>query len=150
MKNILKLKNQKWDTYSMKNKVAIVAANYYENITNDLVDGVKNNLNESFDTSTYFVDGAWEIIYKINDLSENDSIDKFVAIGVIIKGDTDHYEYISQGVINGLIKLTIDKNIYISNCVLNVHDMKDAMNRSKDDMNNKGSQSAIAINNLFS
>ena len=42
----------------MKNKVAIVAANYYENITNDLVDGVKNNLNESFDTSTYFVDGA--------------------------------------------------------------------------------------------
>ena len=134
----------------MKNKVAIVAANYYENITNDLVDGVKNNLNESFDTSTYFVDGAWEIIYKINDLSENDSIDKFVAIGVIIKGDTDHYEYISQGVINGLIKLTIDKNIYISNCVLNVHDMEHAMNRSKDDMNNKGSQSAIAINNLFS
>ena len=47
MKNILKLKNQKWDTYSMKNKVAIVAANYYEDITNDLVDGVKNNLNES-------------------------------------------------------------------------------------------------------
>ena len=134
----------------MKNKVAIVAANYYENITNDLVDGVKNNLNESFDTSTYFVDGAWEIIYKINDLSVNDSIDKFVAIGVIIKGDTDHYEYISQGVINGLIKLTIDKNIYISNCVLNVHDMEHAMNRSKDDMNNKGSQSAIAINNLFS
>ena len=60
----------------MKNKVAIVAANYYENITNDLVDGVKNNLNESFDTSTYFVDGAWEIIYKINDLLENESIDK--------------------------------------------------------------------------
>ena len=36
MKNIWKLKNQRWDTYSMKNKVAIVAANYYENITNDL------------------------------------------------------------------------------------------------------------------
>ena len=64
----------------MKNKVAIVAANYYENITSDLVDGVKNNLNKSFDTSTYFVDGAWEIIYKINDLSVNESIDKFVAI----------------------------------------------------------------------
>mgnify|MGYP006243027419 FL=1 len=91
----------------MKNKVAIVAANYYENITNDLVDGVKNNLNVSFDTNTYLVDGAWEIIYKINDLSLNDSIDKFVAIGVIIKGDTDHYEYISKGVVDGLINLTI-------------------------------------------
>ena len=148
MKNILKLKNQKWDTYSMKNKVAIVAANYYENITNDLVDGVKNNLNESFNTSTYLVDGAWEIIYKINDLSENDSIDKFVAIGVIIKGDTDHYEYISKGVVDGLINLTIKNNIYIANCVLNVLNIDQAIARTKGDKN-KGIEAASAINNLF-
>ncbi len=132
----------------MKNKVAIVAANYYENITNDLVDGVKNNLNESFDTSTYFVDGAWEIIYKINDLSENDSIDKFVAIGVIIKGDTDHYEYISKGVVDGLINLTIKNNIYIANCVLNVLSMNQAIVRTKGSKN-KGIEAASALNNLF-
>ena len=125
----------------MKNKVAIVAANYYENITNDLVDGVKNNLNESFDTSTYFVDGAWEIIYKINDLSENDSIDKFVAIGVIIKGDTDHYEYISKGVVDGLINLTIKNNIYIANCVLNVLSMYQSIARTKGSKN-KGIEAA--------
>lgn len=148
MKNILKLKNQKWGTYSMKNKVAIVAANYYENITNDLVDGVKNNLNESFNTSTYLVDGAWEIIYKINDLSENDSIDKFVAIGVIIKGDTDHYEYISKGVVDGLINLTIKNNIYIANCVLNVLNIDQAIARTKGDKN-KGIEAALALNNLF-
>ena len=132
----------------MKNKVAIVAANYYENITNDLVDGVKNNLNESFNTSTYLVDGAWEIIYKINDLSENDSIDKFVAIGVIIKGDTDHYEYISKGVVDGLINLTIKNNIYIANCVLNVLNIDQAIARTKGDKN-KGMEAASALNNLF-
>ena len=132
----------------MKNKVAIVAANYYENITNDLVDGVKNNLNESFNTSTYLVDGAWEIIYKINDLSENDSIDKFVAIGVIVKGDTDHYEYISKGVVDGLINLTIQNNIYIANCVLNVLNMNQAIARTKGDKN-KGIEAASALNNLF-
>ena len=148
MKNILKLKNHKWDTYSLKNKVAIVAANYYENITNDLVDGVKNNLNVSFDTNTYLVDGAWEIIYKINDLSENDSIDKFVAIGVIIKGDTDHYEYISKGVVDGLINLTIKNNIYIANCVLNVLNIDQAIARTKGDKN-KGVEAASALNNLF-
>ena len=134
--------------YSMKNKVAIVAANYYENITNDLVDGVKNNLNEIFDTSTYFVDGAWEIIFKINDLTVNESIDKFVAIGVIIKGDTDHYEYISKGVVDGLINLTIKNNIYIANCVLNVLNMDQAISRTKDDKN-KGIEAASALNNLF-
>ena len=132
----------------MKNKVAIVAANYYENITNDLVDGVKNNLNESFDTSTYFVDGAWEIIYKINDLSVNESIDKFVAIGVIIKGDTAHYEYISKGVVDGLINLTIKNNIYIANCVLNVLNMDQAIARTKG-AKNKGIEAASALNNLF-
>jgi 6,7-dimethyl-8-ribityllumazine synthase len=132
----------------MKNKVAIVAANYYENITNDLVDGVKKNLNESFNTSTYLVDGAWEIIYKINDLSENDSIDKFVAIGVIIKGDTDHYEYISKGVVDGLINLTIKNNIYIANCVLNVLNIDQAIARTKGDKN-KGMEAASALNNLF-
>ena len=132
----------------MKNKVAIVAANYYENITNDLVDAVKNNLNVSFDTNTYLVDGAWEIIYKINDLSLNDSIDKFVAIGVIIKGDTDHYEYISKGVVDGLINLTIKNNIYIANCVLNVLNMDQAIARTKGDKN-KGIEAASAINNLF-
>ena len=132
----------------MKNKVAIVAANYYENITNDLVDGVKNNLNVSFDTNTYFVDGAWEIIYKINDLSENDSIDKFVAIGVIIKGDTDHYEYISKGVVDGLINLTIKNNIYIANCVLNVLNIDQAIARTKGSKN-KGIEAASALNNLF-
>ncbi len=132
----------------MKNKVAIVAANYYENITNDLVDGVKNNLNVRFDTNTYLVDGAWEIIYKINDLSLNDSVDKFVAIGVIIKGDTDHYEYISKGVVDGLINLTIKNNIYIANCVLNVLNIDQAIARTKG-AKNKGIEAASALNNLF-
>ena len=132
----------------MKSRVAIVAANYYENITNDLVDGVKNNLNVSFDTNTYLVDGAWEIIYKINDLSVNESIEKFVAIGVIIKGDTDHYEYISKGVVDGLINLTIKNNIYIANCVLNVLNMDQAIARTKG-TKNKGIEAASALNNLF-
>ena len=132
----------------MKNNVAIVAANYYENITNDLVNGVLKNLNKSYETNTYFVDGAWEIIYKINDLSVNESIDKFVAIGVIVKGDTDHYEYISKGVVDGLINLTIKNNIYIANCVLNVLNIDQAIARTKGDKN-KGIEAALALNNLF-
>ena len=131
----------------MKNNIAIVVSDYYKDISNGLVDGFTNSLDTKFTIDTHNVTGAWEIIHKINSLT--DKYDKFVAIGTIIKGDTDHYEYISQGVIDGLIKLTIDKNIYIANCVLNVHDVNDAYDRSKDDDNNKGSQAAFAINNLF-
>ncbi len=131
----------------MKSNVAIVVSDYYEDISSGLVDGFTNSLDPKFTIDTHNVTGAWEIIHKINSLT--DKYDKFVAIGAIIKGGTDHYEYISQGVIDGLIKLTIEKNIYIANCVLNVHDVNDAYSRSKKDANNKGSQAAFAINNLF-
>ena len=131
----------------MKSNVAIVVSDYYEDISNGLVDGFTNSLDSKFTIDTYKVTGAWEIIHKINTLT--DKYDKFIAIGAIVKGGTDHYEYISQGVIDGLIKLMIDKNIYIANCVLNVHDIKDAYKRSKEGDNNKGSQAASAINNLF-
>jgi 6,7-dimethyl-8-ribityllumazine synthase len=132
----------------MKNKVALVAANYYEDITYGLIDGVKNELDPSFEICEYKVDGAWELIYKINQLSNNDNIDKFIAIGVIVKGDTDHYEYISNGVVDGLINLTIHNNIYIANCVLNVLNLDQAEDRIKENKN-KGSEAAIALNNLF-
>ena len=132
----------------MKNKVALVAANYYEDITTGLIDGVKNELDPSFEICEYKVDGAWELIYKINQLSSNDNIDKFIAIGVIVKGDTDHYEYISNGVVDGLINLTIHNNIYIANCVLNVLNLDQAEDRIKENKN-KGSEAAIALNNLF-
>ena len=132
----------------MENKVALVAANYYEDITYGLIDGVKNELDPSFEICEYKVDGAWELIYKINQLSSNDNIDKFIAIGVIVKGDTDHYEYISNGVVDGLINLTIHNNIYIANCVLNVLNLDQAEDRIKENKN-KGSEAAIALNNLF-
>ena len=115
----------------MKNNVAVVISDYYEDISNGLIDGFTNSLDPKFTIDTHKVTGAWEIVHKINSLT--DKYDKFVAIGAIIKGGTDHYEYISQGVIDGLIKLTIDKNIYIANCVLNVHDVNDAYDRSKED-----------------
>ena len=132
----------------MKNKVALVAADYYEDITNGLITGVKNELDPSFETCEYKVEGAWELIYKINQLSMTESIDKFIAIGVIVKGDTDHYEYISNGVVDGLINLTIHNNIYIANCVLNVLNLDQAEARIKENKN-KGSEAAIALNNLF-
>ena len=131
----------------MKSNVAIVVSDYYEDISSGLVDGFTNSLDPKFTIDTHNVTGAWEIVHKINSLT--DKYDKFVAIGAIIKGGTDHYEYISQGVIDGLIKLTIEKNIYIANCVLNVHDVNDAYDRSKKDAKHKGSQAAFAINNLF-
>ena len=132
----------------MKNNLALIISDYYKDITDGLVSGFNSLIDKDFQVDIFYVTGAWEIIYKINSLS--DRYDKFVAIGAIVKGETDHYEYISSGVANGLIDLTIHKNIYISNCILNVHDIQDAINRAENNNKNKGLESAKAINNLFS
>ena len=78
----------------MKNKVAIVYSDYYKDVTSGLLDGFNNSIDSTFECYEFKVSGSWEIIYKINSLI--DEYDKFVAIGVIVKGETDHYEFLSS------------------------------------------------------
>ena len=70
----------------MKNKVAIVYSDYYKDVTSGLLDGFNNSIDSTFECDEFKVSGSWEIIYKINSLI--DEYDKFVAIGVIVKGET--------------------------------------------------------------
>ena len=60
---------------SMKSNVAIVVSDYYEDISSGLVDGFTNSLDPKFTIDTHNVTGAWEIIHKINSLT--DKYDKF-------------------------------------------------------------------------
>ena len=130
----------------MMNKIAIVHSDYYQDISQSLVDGFMKSIDTNFDCNTYNVEGSWELVYKINSLIGE--YDKFVAIGVIVKGETDHYEYLSSAISNALLSMTTTNNVYISNCVLNVQNLQQAENRATEDKN-KGSESANAINNLF-
>ena len=128
------------------NKVAVVYSSYYTDVIQGLLEGIKNTIDESFNVDYYNVPGSWDIIYKTNTLSKEYKI--FIAVGVICKGDTDHYEYISNSVANGLLNLTINKSLYIANCILNVHNLEQANIRSTQELN-KGSEAANAINLLF-
>ena len=128
------------------NKVAVVYSSYYTDVIQGLLEGIKNTIDESFNVDYFNVPGSWDIIYKTNTLSKEYKI--FIAVGVICKGDTDHYEYISNSVANGLLNLTINKGLYIANCILNVHNLEQANIRSTQELN-KGSEAANAINLLF-
>ena len=68
----------------MKSKIAIVHSDYYQDISTSLVRGFKKSIDDSFQCDTYNVEGSWELIHKINSLIGE--YDKFVAIGVIVKG----------------------------------------------------------------
>ena len=115
-----------------KIKVGIVRARFNSAITEKMAInsekrlkelGVKNIINHT-------VPGSFEIPFACNKILEKD-IDGIIAIGCLIKGETDHYKYISSAVTNGLINLTINNNIYIANCVLNLKDITQAQKRLK-------------------
>ena len=130
-----------------KNSIGIVVANYYSEYTEKLLNAAKSTLDGTFNYEVFNVPGAWDTVHKINSLV--DSFDKFIAIGIICKGDTDHYEYISSSVANGLIDLTIHKDIYIANCILNVHNLDQAKKRCEESTN-KGKEAATALIDIFS
>ena len=85
--------------------IELVASNYYSELTDDMVSSIETfceDANVSY--NIHKVNGVWEIPYRINSLSDKSNY--FVAIGVVIKGETDHYEYISSAVSSGLIALS--------------------------------------------
>ena len=105
-------------------KIGIVAAKFNEFITDKLVKGAEEALSENgvegSDVTIAYVPGSFEIPVVASKMAHSGDYDAVICLGAVIKGDTDHYEYISKGVVDGLINLTIKNNIYIANCVLNV------------------------------
>ena len=112
--------------------IEVVFSNYYPEITSPIIESIKNKLSETDDliSDTIFteVSGVWEIPYTIN--SSASDIQYFIAVGAVIKGETDHYEYISNSVSNALMSITINKDVYISNCILNLHNTAQGTTRS--------------------
>ncbi len=112
--------------------VKIVVSAYYEDIINTLEKSITKELsNNNINYEIIKVAGVWEIPYEINRLTKlsKDNID-FIAVGVVVKGESDHYEYISSSVANALMNLTVNNNIYIANCILNLTDINQANKRS--------------------
>ena len=75
---------------------------------------------------------------------QNENLDVIIAIGCVIKGESDHYDYICSSVSNGIIQLNIINDTPIVFCVLTDHNIEQSISRSGGKHGNKGVESAIA------
>ena len=75
---------------------------------------------------------------------QNENLDVIIAIGCVIKGETDHYDYICSSVSNGITQLNIINDTPIVFCVLTDHNIEQSISRSGGKDGNKGVESAIA------
>ena len=118
-------------------KILIVVSRY--NDTNFLLNSTKQALTKTkIKFKTIKVNGAFEIPVTI---SRNiKKFDAFIALGIIIKGETLNFEFISQAITNGLINLSISSKKPIGNGILTCYDSQQAIKRS-----NKGAEAAEAV-----
>jgi len=122
----------------------IVEARFYAHLNDLLLQGVRAALEEAGHShETVTVPGALEIPAAVAMAAETGRYDGFVALGVVIRGETYHFEVVSNESARGLMALTLD-GIPIGNGILTVENEAQALTRAKPGEKNKGGEAAKA------
>ena len=132
----------------MKKKICLVVANYYPEISNNLIRGSSEilKLQGIKNYKIFKVPGVFELPFVI---SKNiNYYDAFVALGCVIKGKTPHFDFISTTVINAIMHLSITYKKPIGNGIITCLNKKQALERSSI-KNNKGLESTKAMLSLL-
>ena len=131
--------------------IGIVVSIFNKPITDGLLEGciksLKENGFEEENINIFHVPGAFELPAKVKKLTEDNTYDCIIALGCIIKGETDHYHYISQAVTNGIMSVTLEKtktNPHIIFGVLTCQNKELAYDRSGNNKKNKGHEAGMA------
>ena len=127
----------------MKKKILIVIANYYQNISVGLLNSAKSLLPKNFKFKIIEVPGVFEIPVVI---SKNiKKYDAFIALGCVVKGETPHFDFISQASTNAIMKLSIENKKPIGNGIITCLNLKQAIARKR-----KGAEATKAVISVLS
>tara|TARA_Y200000002_G_C22648565_1_gene650273 strand:+ start:811 stop:1236 length:426 start_codon:yes stop_codon:yes gene_type:complete len=128
-------------------KILIVNANYYKDISDNLILCAKNELiKKKFKLKIINVPGVFEIPFMIR--KNIKKFDGFIALGCVVKGKTPHFDLICNSVFNSILQISISFNKPIGNGIITCLNLNQAKERSGLKTNitpNKGEESAKAI-----
>jgi 6,7-dimethyl-8-ribityllumazine synthase len=126
----------------MKKKYLIVVADYYKDIAKGLLDSSLKLIPKSSSIKIIRVPGVFEIPVTI---SKNiKKYDAFLALGCVIKGQTPHFDFISQASTNAIMDLSVLNKKPIGNGIITCLNMRQAIARKK-----KGAEAADAVNSVL-
>jgi 6,7-dimethyl-8-ribityllumazine synthase len=137
-------------------RIGIIISKFNEPIVENLLKGallgLENNGVSESDIKVFFVPGAFEIPVVLKNLCRKNTefrlFDGFITLGCVIKGETAHFEYISQAVTDGINKLNMEYEIPTAFCVLTCYTPQQAYERSGNpptSSNNKGYEAALSV-----
>lgn len=125
----------------MSYRIAIVASEYNSVIMDRLIAGAQKALKDH-EQVTIRVPGSFEIPVVVKRAAVSKKYDGVVALGCVLRGETAHFEYISNAVSHGLQQVALETGIPIGFGVLTVDTVQQAMDRSGES-GNKGFEAAV-------
>jgi len=127
----------------------IVEARFYEGLNDQLIAGVQAVLNAAgHEAEVLSVPGALEIPGAISLAAESGAYAGFVAVGVVIRGETYHFEIVAGESARGIMALTMD-GLAIGNGILTVENEAQAQVRADPEQKDKGGEAAHAALALY-
>ena len=131
-------------------RVAIVASRYNHLVCRRLADGAARRLAElgCEQVDEVWVPGAFELPLAVQALAEGGRYDAAVAIGVVIRGDTAHFDYVCRSVTDGLSEVGLSTGLPIGFCVLTTETVEQALVRAVvegEPGRNKGAETAEVV-----
>ena len=129
-------------------KVGIVVSRFNELLSNRLLSGAEDALARpgvvESDVDVAWVPGAFEIPLVAKRLAVSGRYDAVVALGVVIRGGTPHFDYVASEVSKGIAKAAIDSGVPVSFGVVTADTIEQAVERAGTKQGNKGWDAALS------
>ena len=129
-------------------RFGIVVSEWNDHITNGLFNGAEAALLDcgalSHNIISWDVPGSFELIYGAKKMIETQNLDAVIVIGCVVKGETMHFEFVCEGVTQGIKDLNVMQDVPVIFCLLTDNNMQQSIDRSGGKHGNKGTEAAIA------
>ena len=129
-------------------RVAIAVARFNEPVTERLLAGAVATLAErgvaADDIEVAWVPGAFELPAACRALADTGRFDALVLLGAVVRGETDHYDYVCSGVTDGVMRVGLDTGLPLGFGLLTCAQMDQALARAGGEHGNKGADAAMA------
>ncbi|SDL42102.1 6,7-dimethyl-8-ribityllumazine synthase [Kriegella aquimaris] len=129
-------------------RFGIVVAEWNESITEGLFNGAIEALvdcgAQSDNIIRWNVPGSFELTYGCKKLITSEKVDAVIAIGSVIRGETQHFDFVCSAAAQGIKDLNVKFDVPVIFCVLTDNTLQQAQERSGGKHGNKGTEAAIA------
>jgi|SRR5690606_33994915 6,7-dimethyl-8-ribityllumazine synthase len=128
-------------------RFGIVVSEWNDNVTGNLYKGAMEALLDNGvleeNIIKWDVPGSFELIYGSKRMIETQKVDAVIAIGCVIQGETKHFDFVCEGVTQGIKDLNIKYDVPVIFCLLTDNTLQQSLDRSGGKHGNKGTEAAI-------